>query len=416
MVWIASVPPWYNSPVIFVNDRSGLNGGARIVDKARVGIIGCGKFAAAQHLPNCAAAKNVALWHCSSRSEKGRQTAERFGAKKVTADYRDVLNDPEVDLVILSVPHEQHLFFIEETVKAGKNVLCEKPMTMTMDEAYAVIRAVKERGVKLCVDYNRRFSPSMVHMKQAYQAHRRGGGGRARVYLQEPDRAKWAEEDISMLLVRINDESLTYGGVHIDWREGGGQIIGEGCHWLDLACWLLEDRPVRVSAVGSTRLNYVITLEFHSGSIACLFFSASGSFEYPKELIEIQDHGKIFRSECFVENQYFGRGERVRQTFPLQADFFPQAGPEGGHAGYLAKIDAMGRHYVETGEFKYCFPDKGHLHLLEAFAEAVLHDRPSPVDEYAGMRATYLSQRAMDAIRRGTALPVNIEDWEMYVH
>jgi len=382
----------------------------------RVGLIGCGKFATAQHLPNCAALPAIELFHCSSRSKTGQANAERFGAKKTTADYRDVLSDPAVDMVILSVPHEHHLFFVEETIKAGKNVLCEKPMTMTMDEAYRVVRAVREKGVKLCVDYNRRFSPAMVDMKRAFHAHRAGQRGQARVYTQEQDRRTWPEEETTNMLIRINDESATYGGVHIDWREGGGQIIGEGCHWLDLICWMLDERPVRVHGVGSTRLNYVITLEFANGALGCIFFSANGSFEYPKELVEIQDHGRLFRSECFVENQYFGRGERVLQTYPIQNDHFPDAGSEGGHAGYLAKIDAASRHFEQTGEYKYCFPDKGHRDLLQAFANSLMHDSPAPVDEMAGMRATYLSQRAMESIRVGHPLPLNVEDWDMYVH
>ena len=136
----------------------------------RVGVIGCGKFATAQHLPNCVAAKNIELYHCSSRSRTGQSAAEHFGATKISADYREVLNDPDVDMVILSVPHDRHLFFIEETVGAGKNVLCEKPMTMTMDEAYRVVRAVREKRVKLCVDYMRRCAPAVVALKHKGEA------------------------------------------------------------------------------------------------------------------------------------------------------------------------------------------------------------------------------------------------------
>ena len=245
----------------------------------RVGIIGCGKFALAQHLPNCVAGNNVELWHCSSRSEEGRKYAEEFGAKKITADYRDLLNDPQVDMVILSVPHEWHMFYLEEAIKSGKHVLCEKPMTMTMDEAYKVIKMARGKGIKLCVDYNRRFSPAMIDMKKAYQDHRQNPQGRARVYTQEENRPIWAEEHNSIVLIRINDESLTYGGAHIDWKEGGGLIIGEGCHWLDLMCWLLDERPTRVTSVGSTRMNYVITLEFANGSLGCLLYGACGMFE-----------------------------------------------------------------------------------------------------------------------------------------
>ena len=382
----------------------------------RVGIIGCGKFALAQHLPNCAAVENIELWHCSSRSEQGRKNAEKYGSRKITADYRDVLNDPQVDMVILSVPHEWHMFYLEEIIKAGKHVLCEKPMTMTMDQAYKIIKMVGEKKVKLCIDYNRRFSPAMIDMKKTYLSHKKNPKGKPRVYTQEKNRPSWAEERQTTLLIRINDESLTYGGVHIDWKEGGGLIIGEGCHWLDLICWLLDERPVRITAVGSTRMNYVITLEFANGSLGCLLFGACGTFEYPKELIEIQNQGKIFRSECFVENQYFGLGERKIKKFPLQHAFQPDVGQEGGLSGYLAKIDAMGAEYAKTGTFKYCAPDKGHLSLLKAFAEAIDKDRPSPLDEISGMRATYLSLRAMDSIRHGISLPVNIEDWEMYVY
>lgn len=386
------------------------------MEKVRAGIIGCGKFAEAQHLPNIAESDGITLAHASSRSAAGQARAKQYGAAKVTADYRDVLADPEVEFVILAVPHDQHLFYIREVLTAGKHLLCEKPMTMTMDESYEVIRLAQEHQVKVCVDYNRRFSPSMVDLKAAYRAHRDQPAGAARVYTQESGRPSWAEESQTMVLMRINDESLTYGGVHIDWREGGGQIIGEGCHWLDLSCWLLDERPIRITATGSTRINYVITLEFASGSLATIFFSAVGTFEYPKELIEVQHGGKLFRSECFVENQYYGRGERTLKTFDLQADLQPTVGTQGGMAGYLEKIDASGREYASTGVFKYVFPDKGHRALLEAFAASLRTGAPSPVDEYAGMQATYLSQRAMDAIRLGAPLPVNVEDWHMYVH
>ena len=133
-------------------------------------------------------------------------------------------------------------------------------------------------------------------------------------------------------------------------------------------------------------------------------------------MIEIQHRGKIFRSECFVENQYFGRGERTIKTFPLQQDFQKEAGREGGISGYLKKIDAMGKEYVETGVFNYVFPDKGHKGLLDSFADAITKNLPSPADEIVGMRATYLSLRAMESIKTGLILPVNIEEWDMYVH
>ena len=289
-------------------------------------------------------------------------------------------------------------------------------MTMTMAEAYDVIKLVRRHGVKLCVDYNRRFSPAMIDMKRAYHAHKANPQGQPRVYVQEPNRETWAEERQTMFTIRINDESRTYGGVHIDWKEGGGEIIGEACHWLDLMCWMLEERPVRITAAGSTRLSHVITVQFHEGALGCLAFGVGGSFEWPKELLELQHRGKFFRSECFVENHYFGLGERTVKKFPLQCDCHPNVGSDGGLSGYLAKIDAAGSEYQRTGAYKVSAPDKGHFWLLKAFADAILHDKPSPINEMDGMRATYMCVRAAESIRQGISLPINIEDWEMYVH
>ena len=85
-------------------------------------------------------------------------------------------------------------------------------------------------------------------------------------------------------------------------------------------------------------------------------------------------------------------------------------------AGYLEKIDAMGADCLNTRQFKYVVPDKGHLDLLEACVKAIAQDEPSPLDEIDGMRATYLSLRAMDSIRMGTSLPINFEDWDIYIH
>ena len=76
----------------------------------------------------------------------------------------------------------------------------------------------------------------------------------------------------------------------------------------------------------------------------------------------------------------------------------------------------MGADCLNTRQFKYVVPDKGQLGLLEAFVKAIPQDEPSPLDEIDGMRATYLSCRAMDSIRLGTSLPIIIEDWDMYVH
>ena len=140
--------------------------------KVKVGIIGCGNFALAQHLPNCMASDMIILRACCDLCESNLEKAKQFNPEYTTSDYQKMLDDKEIDIVIVSVPHKYHKVVVEQAISAGKNVLCEKPMVMTMEDSYDVMKMVRDKGVKLCIDYNRRFSPSMVDMKKAYHGHR----------------------------------------------------------------------------------------------------------------------------------------------------------------------------------------------------------------------------------------------------
>jgi predicted dehydrogenase len=395
------------------------------MDQLRVGVIGSGAFARSEHFPNCVKNPRVDLVTACSRSEEKRMSALRdFGAHKAEADAAKVFADPDLDLIILSVPHSVHFEMVMGALEAGKHVLCEKPMAMTMDEAYQIVRAVKRAGTKLCVDYNRRFSPSMQHMKQRYLAHRNSPTVSAGQFVEDAKRPPLPEEEASMLMIRINDESSTYRPVHLDWETGGGQIIGETCHWLDLACWLLEDTPTRVYATGSARLSHLISLDFaprSTGSLghrACIMFSPVGTFEYPKELFEIMDHAALFRNLCFVETEIYGAAGTERKNFPLQFDGCPEAGEQGGLSGYIEKLQRRAQVHAESGKKLWpdLFPDKGHYQLLDAFVDAILNDKPSPIDEQAGAKATYLCRRAIESVQSGAPLPVNLEDYEMFVN
>ncbi|MCD6359862.1 MAG: Gfo/Idh/MocA family oxidoreductase [Armatimonadetes bacterium] len=387
------------------------------MDKVRAAVIGCGAFARYEHFPNIARSGKIELVAGCSRSEENRRwVEENYSPEWTTPDAEDIFAADDIDLVVLSVPHNLHLEMVLRTAAAGKHVLCEKPMTMTMDEAYDVVKAVKDAGVKLCVDYNRRFAPSMRYLRQAYLEHRDAPQVGAGQFVEDAARPPLPEEEATMLMIRIQDESSTYRPVHIDYRTGGGQIIGETCHWLDLACWLLDEEPYQVYASGSTRLSHIITLDFPSGSHACIWFGVGGTFRYPKELYELADHSALFRNECFVETQIFGRGEPEVRTFDLQYDDLPEVGAEGGMSGYVAKLNERAHRYAESGEWPDIGPDKGHFDLLEAFADAIINDTPSPISEYDGARATYLSRRAIDSIRAGRPVPVNVEDMHFFVN
>ena len=117
--------------------------------------VGCGKFAWQQDLKNLSSHPDVALkWVCDVNGTNAEKAAEHFSVPHCTTDVLEVIHDPEVDLIKIATSHEAHLPIIESAAKAGKHVFCEKPMAMTEEEAYSIIRAVRRGGIKLCADGN----------------------------------------------------------------------------------------------------------------------------------------------------------------------------------------------------------------------------------------------------------------------
>jgi predicted dehydrogenase len=185
-------------------------------------------------------------------------------------------------------------------------------------------------------------------------------------------------------------------------------MIGESVHWLDVACWwFAPQRPIEIQAWGSTRFSHGIHLTFSEGDTATLIFNCGGTFDYPKELYEVTSQGALFRSECFLENQYFGTPDDARGTFDLQYDCMPEMGIEGGLTGYQkkyrARVEGLQNSKQGAGEL---FMDKGHQAMLDGFVQSIIDDAPSPCDELAGYRSTLLANLAIQSIETRQSLPV----------
>ena len=372
--------------------------------------IGCGKFAWNQDLKNLSAHPDVKLkWVCDVNLESARKAAEHFSVPHSTTDFMEIMNDPEVDLIKIATSHEVHLPIIEAAAKAGKHIFCEKPMAMYDDEAYKIIRAVRRGGVKLCVDLNRRMSPAMQALRKKWLAHGADPKHNPWRYI-ELQRDLLPEENLPHMMIRIQDESSSYGLGHLDPLSGGGEIIGETVHWLDLACWFFAPQlPCEITAWGSSRLSHGVYLRFDRGASMTLDFSCSGTFDFPKELYEVTDNAALFRSLHFVENNYYGMPDHAPEYFPLQHDPHPEMGD--GFAAFQAKYMANVAGSTNAKLMENTSPaavDKGHLAMLNAFIRAIQEDLPSPCDEIAGFRSTYLARRAIEALelRRTLAVPL----------
>jgi predicted dehydrogenase len=380
--------------------------------KLTVGQIGCGAFAQGQDFPNFAKNPQTEMkWCCDLSLDKAKSVAAKFAVPRATSNFMDVVNDPEVDLIKIATTHEIHLPIIEAAAAKGKHIFCEKPMAMEEIEAFKIISAVRKGGVKLCVDLNRRMSPSMHVLRDRWLKHKKNPAHQPWRYI-ETERAQFPEEKQTQLLIRVQDESASYRIVHLDPLKGGGLIIGESVHWLDLACWFFAPQvPVEIKAWGSTRLSHGINLTFSAGDTATIIFNCGGTFDYPKELYEVTHNGALLRNICFVENEYYGISGLEKETFPLQHDSFTKVGTEGGFSGlmkkHMARVKGL-KSNSKTGHGSVAV-DKGHENMLNSFVDAIIKDRPSPCDEISGYMATYLAKLAIKSIETRMSLPVPID-------
>ena len=251
------------------------------VDKNTLGLsfYGAGNYATATLLPilrNENATAFSGLVTASGRTAQG--VAEQFDFSFCAANYSDLLGD-ETDVVMITTRHDTHATAVAEALKAGKHVYVEKPLGLNVEELSAVHNAYKEAADRqVMVGFNRRFSP----LTNAVLDHFSG--------VKSP----------LVINIRTNAGAIPKDHWIQDPKLGGGRMIGEGCHFIDLASTLADSLPVSVYAIASDKAgksamlndNLVVTLTFANGSIATITYTADGSKAMEKEHVEVFGGGR----------------------------------------------------------------------------------------------------------------------------
>jgi predicted dehydrogenase/threonine dehydrogenase-like Zn-dependent dehydrogenase len=265
-----------------------------------VGIIGAGNFANDIHLPNLFRLKSKYNIYAimNKTPHKAKTVAEQYNAHYATCNIDDILDDKAIDLVLIATRHNLHGYYVLKALNAGKNVFVEKPLCIKEEDLKAIkdfynskLKTQSSELPLLMVGFNRRFS-------------------------------KYAQEAKKYVVKRINPLFMHYrvnaGFIPLDhWvhgEEGGGRIIGEVCHFIDLFTFFTE---CKVKAIYTTTLtpktksvspddNRVIVLNYEDGSIATLEYFATGSKEFPKEYIEIHFDEKTIIIDDFKSIKGFG--------------------------------------------------------------------------------------------------------------
>jgi predicted dehydrogenase/threonine dehydrogenase-like Zn-dependent dehydrogenase len=263
-----------------------VSNGARVTPKGSVeqaSIIGAGSFAQRILIPGLRAAGFSLNTIASATGVSARAVVDQIGSGVVGTPEDALASD--AGLLVVATTHASHADLAESGLRAGKAVFVEKPPCLTVDELERLREARALSGCELAVGFNRRHAPLAVRLREHVQA-----GGHPR-----------------QVLVRVNAGRLPDEHWLNDPEEGGGRLLGEGCHFVDLACWLVGAVPTTVQAAVhplesesvETAQRFIISLGFADGSLASVFYTDQGASALAKEYVEAHSGGRSGRLHDF---------------------------------------------------------------------------------------------------------------------
>ena len=297
------------------------------ISKPSLGVIGAGNYASRMLIP--AFAKAGASFHSivASTGIAPVHVGRKNGFRYVTTDVSSVLSDPSCNTVVIATRHDSHASLVQQALEAGKHVFVEKPLCLNADELTAIESANTGTHL-LMVGFNRRFAPLLIDLQQYLQ---RFTGPKAFVY------------------------TCNAGAIPADhWTQdpalGGGRLLGEACHFVDLLRHLaanpIEDLQL-LSAVDSKPCpdTFSLQLRFVDGSIGTVHYFANGSKAFPKERLEVFAAGKVLRLDNYRKLQAWGiPGFSTRRL--LSQD----KGQQACCAAFLKAIEAGGPPPIPVSE------------------------------------------------------------------
>ncbi|MBV9987978.1 MAG: bi-domain-containing oxidoreductase [Chitinophagaceae bacterium] len=256
-----------------------------------VGIIGAGNFTKMTVMPAMKGSGAHFKYISSAGGLTAKSLAGKYGFEFSTTDYRQILDDSQVDLVLITTRHNQHASMVVDALNAGKNVFVEKPLAINRKQLELIIDTYNNlpAPLSLCVGFNRRFSSFAQ---------------KAKALIGTP---------APMNMIATMNAGYIPPEVWVqDMKTGGGRIIGEACHYIDLMIYLSGSsvREVYMSALGNNPKentdNAIITLKFENGSQGVINYFSNGNKSYAKERIEIFTQGRILILDNFQKLRGFG--------------------------------------------------------------------------------------------------------------
>ena len=311
----------------------------------RLGVIGAGQFGTAVLLPALKAAAGARLTAVATGSGSTADAVRRtFGFERAAADADEVLGAADVDAVVVATRHDSHAQLAAAALAAGKPCFVEKPLAIAAEDLARVVLAMRATPGLVCVGFNRRFAPASVALRKQLAAR------------TSPLHARY----------RINAGAIPASHWTRDPEVGGGRIVGEACHFLDLVAFLAGSPVDTVYAERAGDDGAVALLRLADGSTATVDYVTAGDASLPKEHLEVHWEG----------------------TSWVLDDFRSLTKHAGGR-----------RREVWSGS-----QDKGHAAEIAAFVRAVTKGEASPVPFDEAVAATEATFAVLDSIATGAAV------------
>lgn len=271
-------------------------------DSLAVGFVGAGNYASVHLLPHLKSNQNVRLVGVASATGlNAKQKAERFGFGYCATEIKPLLQDQSVDAIFIGSRHGVHAEFAIQALNAGKHVFVEKPMVVTEEQLDGVIKAYQKANASqptgLMVGLNRRFAPMVARLREAF-----------------------ASAGALQMIYRVNSGNISTSTWLHEENEGGGMLIGEMCHFVDVMHYLCGEHPAKVYAqslkVKSEKVsdhdNLSIVITFDGGSVGTLCYNTVGSSAFPKEHLEVFGGGSVGIIDDFRLLELMKGGKPVR--------------------------------------------------------------------------------------------------------
>ena len=364
-----------------------------MLEKTKIGVVGCGGFCRGNHIPNLLNNPGVELKSLCDLKTEG---LEAYGVPVVTTDMEELFADPELQGIVCATKPDARREIMELALKYRKPLFVEKPLCWGEEQTMETVELMRDFNDALFVGFNRQFSPLMTDAKKFYQHYCTAGN--------------------TTIVCRIVGEAIIWPPSHynavINLKES--TIIHEVTHIFQLLNFFTGTFPLSVNTSGGGNVDNIITLEYPNDVTAVIIAGDNGSVGFPKEYLEINGNYTTIAGYNFTELEVTGndgRFERRRYPYAVGSETFTTS-----HAEMEEKLRAF-RFSITPEERAYGYyydrqvhVDKGHAQEMEEFRKLAAGEvKHSPIDLFAGAAANIIAYRALQSHTEGRRISLDLK-------